>query len=71
MDLLFTYGSWWSPIPPSYGNVTIENNVFGHSEGASNTGWHYYGLYIGWIGPNGANDPMNSWAVRSNTFNNR
>ena len=32
MDLFFTYGSWWSPLPPAYGNVTVENNVFAHSE---------------------------------------
>ncbi len=68
MDLFFTYGSWWTPRPPAYGNVTIENNVFGHSERASNSGWHYFGLYIAWIGPNGAADPMSNWVVRNNTF---
>ena len=31
MDAFFTYGSWWNPLPPAYGNVTIENNVFAHS----------------------------------------
>jgi hypothetical protein len=68
MDLFFTYGSWWSPTPPTYGNVTIENNVFGHPEMENNGGWHYYSLYIAWIGPNGAADPMNGWVVRNNTF---
>jgi hypothetical protein len=69
MDVLFTYGSWWSPKPPAYGNVTIENNVFGHPEMEDNGGWHYYSLYVGDTGPNGANgDPLNGWVVRNNTF---
>ena len=68
MDLFFTYGGWWTPQPPAYGNVTIENNVFGHSEDDDNTSWHYYGLYIASIGPNGTADPMSGWVVRNNTF---
>jgi hypothetical protein len=69
MDLFFTYGSWWSPKPPAYGNVTIENNVFSHSERTDNSGWHYYSLYVGMTGPNGdGGDPMNGWVVRNNTF---
>jgi hypothetical protein len=68
MDLLFTYGSWWSPLPPSYGNVTIENNVFVHAEMENNAGWHYYSLYVGAIGPEGTATPMNGWVVRNNTF---
>ena len=69
MDILFTYGSWWSPKPPAYGNVTIENNVFSHPEMANNGGWHYYSLYVGDTGPNGAGgDPLNGWVVRNNTF---
>jgi hypothetical protein len=68
MDLFFTYGSWWTPQPPSYGNVTIENNVFAHAEMENNGGWHYYSLYVGWVGPNGASDPLNGWVVRNNTF---
>jgi hypothetical protein len=67
-DVLFTYGSWWSPKPPAYGNVTIENNVFAHSERTNNTGWHYYSLYVASLGPNGPSDPMNGWVVRNNTF---
>ena len=27
MDLAFTYGSWWNPLPPQYGNVTIEEQL--------------------------------------------
>jgi hypothetical protein len=68
MDLLFTYGNWWSPQPPAYGNVTIENNVFAHAERENNGGWHYYSLYVGYIGPAGAADPLNGWVVRNNTF---
>src|ERR687895_917886 len=47
MDVLFTYGSWWSPKPPAYGNVTIENNVFAHPEQANSGGWDYYNVYGG------------------------
>jgi hypothetical protein len=68
MDLFFTYGSWWSPQPPAYGNVTLENNVFAHSERTNNGGWHYYSLYVGDTGPNGDADPMRGWVVRNNTF---
>jgi hypothetical protein len=68
MDLFFTYGNWWSPKPPAYGNVTIENNVFAHSERTDNAGWHYYSLYIASLGPNGPADPMRGWVVRNNTF---
>ena len=69
MDVLFTYGSWWTPKPPAYGNVTIENNVFSHPEMENNGGWHYYSLYVGDTGPNGAGgDPLNGWVVRNNTF---
>jgi hypothetical protein len=69
MDVLFTYGSWWSPKPPAYGNVTIENNVFAHPEMENNAGWMYYSLYVGDTGPNGAGgDPLNGWTVRNNTF---
>ena len=69
MDVFFTYGSWWSPKPPAYGNITIENNVFAHPERENNSGWHYYALYVADTGPNGAGgDPMRGWVVRNNTF---
>ena len=65
MDLFFTYGSWWTPLPPAYGNVTLENNVFGHTYKDDGT-WHYYTLYVG----NTANDggTLSGWKVRNNTF---
>ena len=40
MDISLGRGDWWGQ--PPYGNVTFENNVFGHSTNGS--GWHYYGL---------------------------
>jgi hypothetical protein len=68
MDLFFTYGTWWTPLPPAYGGVTIENNVFGHTTNNSG-GWNYYTLYVGMTGPNGdGGDPMSGWTVRNNTF---
>ena len=45
MDLFFTYGTWWTPLPPAYGNITLENNVFGHTYKDDGT-WHYYSLYV-------------------------
>jgi hypothetical protein len=68
-DILFTYGSWWTPTPPAYGDITLENNVFGHTEMSNNSGWHYYSVYVGDTGPHGANgDPLNHWVVRNNSF---
>jgi hypothetical protein len=65
MDLFFTYGSWWVPLPPAYGRVTLENNVFGHTYKDDGT-WHYYSLYVA----NTANDggTVDGWVVRNNTF---
>jgi hypothetical protein len=40
MDISLGRGDWWGQ--PPYGNVTLENNVFGHS--VNGDGWHYYGL---------------------------
>jgi hypothetical protein len=68
MDLAFTYGDWWSPQPPAYGSVTIENNVFMHPEQANSQGWHYYGLNIGSTANGGGS--LTSWVVRNNTFEN-
>jgi hypothetical protein len=67
MDIFFTYGSWWSPLPPAYGHVTLENNVFGHSTdtGGPDT-WHYYSVAVAATGPNGGT--LDHWTVRHNTF---
>jgi hypothetical protein len=67
MDLFFTYGDWWSPLPPAYGHITIENNVFMHPEENHNAGWHYYGLFVANNGPNG-HRVLDGWVVRNNTF---
>jgi hypothetical protein len=66
MDLFFTYGTWWNPLPPPYTDVTIENNVFEHSTRPNPGEWHYYSLYIGWTGDGGG--PLKNWKVRYNTF---
>lgn len=67
MDLFFTYGSWWSPQPPAYGDVTLENNVFEHSTMTTPGSWHYYSVYVGGTAPGGAGG-MRGWVVRHNTF---
>ena len=69
MDPFFTYGSG-GPAAADLREHDVENNVFAHSEDDDGNGWHYYSLYIAWIGPNGAADPMNGWVVRNNTFEN-
>jgi hypothetical protein len=65
MDAFFTYGSWWNPLPPAYGNVTIENNVFAHTLKEDGS-WHYYSLYVGNTANNGGT--LAGWTVRNNTF---
>jgi hypothetical protein len=40
MDISLGRGDWYGQ--PPYGNVVLENNVFGHSVDGS--GWHHYGL---------------------------
>jgi hypothetical protein len=66
MDLFFTYGSWWSPLPPAYGNITLENNVFEHSVMPEPGSWHYYSLYVGNTANGGGT--VSNWTVRNNTF---
>jgi hypothetical protein len=63
MGLFFVYGDWWSPLPPPYGNVTIENNVFEHVLNEDGS-WNAYPLYIGGTG----SQTLNGWVVRNNTF---
>ena len=65
MDIFFTYGSWWSPLPPPYGKVTLENNVFGHTYKDDGT-WHYYSLYVANTANGGGT--LDGWTVRNNTF---
>jgi chitodextrinase len=67
MDILFTYGDWWSPRPPAYGNVTIENNRFEASRDDNGACCHYYGLYVGNVAYP-APGTLNGWTIRNNWF---
>jgi len=44
MDLMVTRGDFWGQ--PSYGGLTLENNVFAHSVNGRDPNWHYYGLLL-------------------------
>jgi hypothetical protein len=69
MDLFFTYGNWWSPQPPAYGNVTVESNTFGASRFPNSVCCHYYSLVIGCTGPpcnSSEAGPLYGWRVRFN-----
>lgn len=70
MDLFFTYGSWWSPMPPTYGNVTLENNWFGRSVYPDEVTTHAAGLWIGWVGVGGQPGTLFGWKIRNNFFEN-
>jgi chitodextrinase len=59
MDISLGLGDWWGQ--PQYGNVTLENNVFGHS--TNGTGFHAYGL-AWWL------SSMENVRVVNNTFEN-
>ena len=65
MDLFFTWGTWWLPAPPGYGNVTLENNVFEHT--------YEEGRHLALLQPVcGLRRPRRrlfvGWTVRNNTF---
>jgi hypothetical protein len=64
MDLFFEWGAWWTPQPPAYNHVTIENNVFEHVLNDNMDSWNYYPLYIGRTG----STTLDGWIVRNNTF---
>jgi hypothetical protein len=61
MDIFFVWPDWWSPQPPAYGNVTLEDNYFGDPDGSC------CGIYIGGTGPNGDRTARN-WTIRHNHF---
>jgi hypothetical protein len=44
MDLMITRGDWWGQ--PTYGGVTLINNVFAHSVQGADPRWHYFGFLI-------------------------
>ena len=61
-DISLGRGDWWGQ--PQYGNVTIENNLFGHTvDGGAGNGWHWYGL-AWWL------ETLNNARVVNNTFEN-
>ena len=65
MDIMFTRGSWYNA--PVWGDVLVENNVFGYSRMLNGSGWHYYGLlFNGAMAYDGAAIP--NFKVRYNTF---
>lgn len=61
MDVFFVWPDWWSPQPPSYGNVVLERNSFGDPNGSC------CGIYVGGTGPSG-DRTMRNWTVRNNFF---
>ena len=67
MDLFFTYGDWWSPLPPPYGNVTLEGNSFATPRNNNGACCMYYGLYAGNTAAP-APGPISGWSVRNNWF---
>ena len=61
-DISLGRGDWWGQ--PQYGNVTIENNLFGHTvDGGAGGDWHWYGL-AWWL------ETLNNARVVNNTFEN-
>jgi hypothetical protein len=44
MDLFIERGTWWNQ--PLYGGLTIENNVFEHSNMLGINTWHYYSSVV-------------------------
>jgi hypothetical protein len=44
MDLMVTRGDFWGQ--PTYGGLTLENNVFAHSVNGEDPDWHYYGFLL-------------------------
>ena len=63
MDLMITRGDWWGQ--PTYGGVTLENNVFAHSTNGRDPRWHYYGLLV-----HGEMGQLTNVRIVNNTFEN-
>jgi hypothetical protein len=61
MDLMVTRGFWWGQ--PTYGGITLENNVFAHSTNGSDPRWHYYGFLI-----HGEMGQLTNARIVNNTF---
>lgn len=69
MDAFLIYPNYWTPLPPSFGNITLESNYFDvpRSFGGNPNG---YSLYIGTNGPQPYNT-MYGWRIRNNFFDPR
>jgi hypothetical protein len=63
MDLMITRGFWWGQ--PTYGGVTLENNVFSHSTNGREPRFHYYGLLV-----HGEMGQLTDARIVNNTFEN-
>jgi hypothetical protein len=63
MDMMITRGDWWGQ--PSYGGLTLENNVFAHSTQGRDPRWHYFGFLV-----HGNMGRLTDMRVVNNTFEN-
>jgi hypothetical protein len=63
MDLMVTRGDWWGQ--PTYGGVTLINNVFSHSTHGEEPTWHYFGFLI-----HGNMGQLTNARIINNTFEN-
>jgi hypothetical protein len=63
MDLMIVRGDWWGQ--PSYGGITLVNNVFAHAVNGRDPRWHYYGLVL-----HGNMGQFTDARVVNNTFEN-
>jgi hypothetical protein len=63
MDLMVTRGFWWDQ--PTYGGITLENNVFAHSTNGREPRFHYYGFLV-----HGEMGQLTNARIVNNTFEN-
>jgi len=64
MDMMVTRGDWWGQ--PTYGGVTLENNVFAHSTNGRDPRWHAYGFLV-----HGNMGQLTNARIVNNTFETR
>ena len=64
MDLMVTRGFWWGQ--PTYGGVTLENNVFAHSTNGQDPRWHAFGFLV-----HGEMGQLTNARIVNNTFETR
>jgi hypothetical protein len=63
MDMMIVRGDWWGQ--PSYGGITLVNNVFAHAVNGRDPRWHYYGLVL-----HGNMGQLTDARIVNNTFEN-